>query len=1098
MTATTSENKIGLKGHTLVIIIYALLIAAFYSPVIFGGKSLIPSLYQPHGVTSRGVYGEKGRTPVNTFNVDLATPAFNEFPVNKLVGDMYREHHIPLWNPYQGGGTPLAAQYSTRVFFPYQIIENISPVSSWDYFILGRLLIAGFFTYLFMVALGAGPWGAFAGGLFYMFSGVFTWFGNLEQLANVAMTLPLLLLSVELLARARLRARWVKVKIVFTAFCFALILLAGQPETALYVLTLALLYYLFRSLTAFGPVRGLMRLPRLAIAFVMGLALSSPLLLLFVELFNKSAHIHQTGGAVGIQRLANWRDLFSVITPTLTYFPANKMGDNFFNFLPTNGLWDTLGGYTGILPIFLIVSGVFISPLRKKIPLRKELFFFIFIAAFILLKNAGIWPFILLGKLPLFDMVWSLHWAGPVWVFAIAVAAGLGLGMIEGHLGISAEESSSDKKSSVIPRGLVFILTAVLLGGVYIIYSFAPSINLFIHSGKLFNDALRPFVFPSIISGSLVTLIVIGAAFAVTYFWKNEKNIYALLILAILELWWVIPRGYAPETLTMKWVPLGVGLLAVSFLYRNKVTYTFMALIIFFGAAFFMDGLAPNGYPPRDNPFRSATYVSAILKDSGTERPRVAGAYGALMPNYAGVVRLDDIRYVNSLVPEEMSNFRRKYLYARPGEELKEYSLWFSGLPERAENPPEDDFISQERAYSMLGVRYFIFPAHDNYAGADEVTLNTFKEKFPLMYRGGDARVYKNPEALPRVFLATKTIKAASWEEAQKTFMEGDFDPAETIVVEETSDDGVSSGTGSLQSAVGSLYQYVSGGGSALSPASAEAASEPASSTKTEVSSGSSVLIPAKAVPETITWESTPIKAPKTPLEASPEVKPDSGSEAVTDNATKKVPETAVPESIVETPPVEAPKGLSKQSAPEVAPEVMPDKIPEPLTEPTAETAPEKAVKDVSDKSAPSPTATEVTPADKAPEDDIGVLPEVVTDRAPEASLDEPAPPTEIPFEAGARIREYSAGKVVVEVKAERESVLVLGDIYYPGWKVKVNDERAKIIRVNGLIRGVSVKEGRSRVVFYYMPLKFMIGLGIMGLALLFSLFLIFRDIRGD
>ncbi len=1092
------EDKSGFSTHVLVCIIYAVLIALFYSPVVLGGKSLIPSLYQPHGVTARGVYGEKGRTPVNSFNVDLATPVYYEFPVNKLVGDMYREGKVPLWNPYQGGGTPLAAQYSTRAFFPYQILEDLAPVQYWDYFILGRLLIAGFFTYLFIYYSGvAGPWSAFIGGLFYMFSGAFTWFINLEQLANTAMTLPVLLFSIDLLASGLPRARWVKVKIVFSAICFALTLLAGQPETALYVLSLALLYYIFRSLTAHGLVQGIKTWPRLAIAFVTGLAISSPLILLFVELVGRGAHIHHAGGLMGTQRLANWRALFNVITPTLSYFPANadmikgtsllvKMGDSFFRFLPINGVWDTLGGYTGVLPLFLILSGIFISPLRKKLPPRKHFFFFIFIAAVILLKNAGVRPFILLGKAPLFDMVWSLRWAGPVWVFSVAVAAAMGMALIERHIGISADESDSGERSHLIPPGVVFILAAGLIAIGYLMYSLVPSINLFFHSTEVFNAAMSPFVFPSIISGSLVTLIVIATAFCVTYFWKGEKNIYALIILAIVELWWCVPRGYAPETLAMKWVPLGVGLLGVSFFFRNKIAFTFMALVVFFGAAFFMDTLAPQGYPPRDDPFGTAPYVAAILKDSAPRRPRVAGAYGALIPNYAGVVKLDDIRYVNSVAPAELQFFREKYLSSKPVEGLLESSLWFTGSPERSERQdvkgrhlykrietlPENDFMGRERAYSLLGVGYFIFPGDQGYGGAGEDLRNIFEEKFPLIYTGGKAKVYKNPGALPRAFLATKTLKASSWKEAQKLFMEGDFDASDTIVVEEdiklspphvshertdATAIGASSGTGALKSAVASLYQYVSKSGPAIGPASAEAASGPVDAA------------PSMAGHETKAPDNAPAVVSDAPPEAHPATAPSAESETHTDNA-----------------PVDETVGaVSEDAVPEAG---AVEKVPEAATDKAVDAVTEKHPEAVSDKS----TSEEVPEA--APEKAVDTVPEATTEVVPHAE----APEARVPLEFGAVITDYSEGKVIVDVRSDRDAVLVLGDIYYPGWKVKVNGERAGIIRVNGLVRGVQVKEGRSKVVFYYMPLKFLLGLGIMAIAGIFCIFLIYRDIKGD
>jgi len=1111
MTEPAIENNTGLKDHAFVFIIYALLIAAFYSPVLFSSKSLVPSLYRPHGITARGVYGVKGRTPVNSFNADLATPTYYEAPINKLVGDMYRDKNIPLWNPYQGAGTPLAAQYSTRVFFPYQIAEDLAPVKTWDYFILGRLLIAGFFTYLFIITFGAGPWSAFAGGLFYMFSGVFTWFISLEQLTNTAMMLPVLLFSIELLARGAPRARWVKVKIVFSAICFAFTLLAGQPQAALYVLTFALLYYIFRVLTRHGIPGGIKTLPRIAIAFVTGLALSSPMTLLFIELLNKGAHTPRVAGGMGIEKFIPWRALFNILTPTLSYFPADpaaikgtslmtQIGTGWFRFLPIHGVWDNIGGYTGVLPLFLIISGIFLCAFRKKIPLRKFFLFFLFITVFMLLKNTGIWPFILLGKVPLFDRVWTLRWAGPVWIFSASVAAAIGLALIESHLAYSAEKRESGDKSFSIPPRVAFILATAIIGGGYIVFSFLPSMSIFLHGADVFSNSMRPYVFSSIISGSLVTLIVIGTAFSLTYFRKDEKNVYALIILAIVELWWCVPRGYAPETLNMKWVPLGVGLLAVSFFFRNKVAYTLMAIIVFFGAAFLMDSIAPNGYPPLDDAFRTSPYVSVVLKDSAGMRPRVAGAYGALFPNYAGVVKLDDVRYVNSLVPEEMQSFRDRYLYNKSADALNESSPWFTGSPERSawvdkddthvykriESPPENDFLAKERGYSLLGVKYFIFPGKRTQLNVDESLRDTFAEKFPLIYDKADAMIYKNPGALPRVFLASNTLKAASWQAAQKAFMEGDFDPSQTVVLEDdvepekaadardVREDGAApaetAARGPLRGAAALLYGSIQ---MAL-PASAEAAVVSAK--------------PSITVPEVIGTD----KAEKTAPEAHPEAvmdltTKDKPAEAISDKATEdgsdKTIKKAAPDKAHEAVSAGAVTDTTKSASEAAAPEPVEDKSDAKISNGPGEVRPEEL---------------NLSPSEKGPE--------ATAEKPLKGNLDtteseEPQPAASAIERAlsehGAAIREYTPTKVTVDVRADKAGVLVLGDIYYPGWKVKVNGEKSKVLRVNGLLRGVYVKEGRSSVVFYYMPLNFILGLVFMSLAGIFCIFLIFKDIKG-
>jgi len=152
-----------------VLFLYITIISFIYAPVVFLGKSLQPPLLYKNIVTEEGVYGYQSRKPVNSLNVDLTNGVYNNWPTNKLIGDIYKKGQVPLWNPYQAGGIPLPEQPGTRVFSPYQILENIAPIWTWDFFMLGRLLIAGFFTFLFLRLLKISWISAFLGGLILCF-----------------------------------------------------------------------------------------------------------------------------------------------------------------------------------------------------------------------------------------------------------------------------------------------------------------------------------------------------------------------------------------------------------------------------------------------------------------------------------------------------------------------------------------------------------------------------------------------------------------------------------------------------------------------------------------------------------------------------------------------------------------------------------------------------------------------------------------------------------------------------------------------------------------------------------------------------------------
>jgi uncharacterized membrane protein YfhO len=76
---------------------------------------------------------------------------------------------------------------------------------------------------------------------------------------------------------------------------------------------------------------------------------------------------------------------------------------------------------------------------------------------------------------------------------------------------------------------------------------------------------------------------------------------------------------------------------------------------------------------------------------------------------------------------------------------------------------------------------------------------------------------------------------------------------------------------------------------------------------------------------------------------------------------------------------------------------------------------------------------------------------------------------------------------VVVEARAKRpgdSALLVLSDVYYPGWTVEVDGEPAEMLVVEGALRGVMLSPGHHRVEFVYSPRSFRNGLVLFGAGL--------------
>jgi len=83
------------------------------------------------------------------------------------------------------------------------------------------------------------------------------------------------------------------------------------------------------------------------------------------------------------------------------------------------------------------------------------------------------------------------------------------------------------------------------------------------------------------------------------------------------------------------------------------------------------------------------------------------------------------------------------------------------------------------------------------------------------------------------------------------------------------------------------------------------------------------------------------------------------------------------------------------------------------------------------------------------------------------------APPTD---SEKVTITHYSPQRVELEATLDRPGVVVLADIYYPGWRLTIDGQEAPIYRANRMMRGATVKAGKHRLVYTFDPDSFRKG----------------------
>jgi hypothetical protein len=85
-----------------------------------------------------------------------------------------------------------------------------------------------------------------------------------------------------------------------------------------------------------------------------------------------------------------------------------------------------------------------------------------------------------------------------------------------------------------------------------------------------------------------------------------------------------------------------------------------------------------------------------------------------------------------------------------------------------------------------------------------------------------------------------------------------------------------------------------------------------------------------------------------------------------------------------------------------------------------------------------------------------------------------------------ATFRSYDEDGMALDVTTASPGLLVLSEMYYPGWKATVNGKPVEILPVDGALRGVAVTTGMNRVELEYAPKSFRAGAAAGVLTLLF------------
>lgn len=423
--------------------------------------------YAPTGILqSSALFRVEGGRPPAT-NPVVHDPVSQMHPFLAFNRAELRAGRLPLWNPYNGHGTPHLANYQSAVFSPFSLPFYLLP---WRAALLvaafAKLLALGFLTWLFLRAAGLGFWGALLGGTVYAFCGWSVVWLQWPH-SGAAATLPAALWTAERAIAAAGRRRllgW----LAALAATVGLGLLAGHPETVFFALLLTGAYAAARLArvsrrTGWRPAA--LTGAALAGAVALGVGLAAVQLVPFVEYLRESAVYANRGTQhelhalpVELAPLAAFPNLLG--NPSRAYYdPVLRDG---LNYNEANS------HYAGL--IALLLAAVAVGGWRRHRS-RRVLFFAAVAVAWVLYAYdvGGLGR--LAGRLPGFGLA-VISRSQPVWLLAVAFLAGFGLDRLTARRVARAGGSPGGPRAAAVLLAAGLLLAAAL-GGAWALLGWA-------------------------------------------------------------------------------------------------------------------------------------------------------------------------------------------------------------------------------------------------------------------------------------------------------------------------------------------------------------------------------------------------------------------------------------------------------------------------------------------------------------------------------------------------------------------------------------------------------------------------------------------------
>lgn len=446
----------------------------------------------------------QGYDPWTTRKELLSADAIRQIYIWKdFAATSFKSGQLPLWNPYTFSGQPLLANVQSSVFYPLNLFYFLfNSKVAWILLVVSQPILASIFCYAFCRSLKISRTAStFSASAFIFTSYIITWLENVNIISSY-LFLPLILLACQKFYENH-KSRYM----ALGAVGLSLAILAGHPQTAIYLYITFVAFWLFKW---FFQQRQGKNLVALGLILVLSIGLSAIQILPTFAFYQQSPVSLEFAKQVFDEFLIPYQNFVTFLAP------------DFFGHPATNNFWSRNYGdfnpYIGVIPLVLAAVGFYKNRSNQFIK-----FGLVVSVLFLLASIASPVSFLIkVLQLPVLDSTSSARFMS-ITLFMLILFAGFGLD----SLVQSFKQAKSPK-----PIFLIVLSFGLLYLGLWLLssyFKYVPGIDPIVKAN--YSVTQRNLLLPTFLYSTLFLLVFFWYFFSKKF--KQKKILVNLFLVTV-------------------------------------------------------------------------------------------------------------------------------------------------------------------------------------------------------------------------------------------------------------------------------------------------------------------------------------------------------------------------------------------------------------------------------------------------------------------------------------------------------------------------------------------------------------------------------------